>query len=152
VSVRLSPDEAWQVVEAAHTGILTTLRADGSPIALPVWIVVQDRTVCVGAPSGTKKIARVRHDPRASFLVESGQKWAELRAVHLSGNVEIITDEAEIRSIADAIDTKYRNFRTASQAMPQETQSHYGNRTFLRLRPHGRILSWDNARMTLGGG
>jgi PPOX class probable F420-dependent enzyme len=152
VSVRLSPDEAWQVVEAAHTGILTTLRADGSPIALPVWFVVLGRTVCVGAPTGTKKIARVRHDPRASFLVESGQKWAELRAVHLSGNVEIVSDEAEMRTIADAIDDKYRNYRTASHAMPEATQTHYGNRTFLRLRPYGRILSWDNARMALGGG
>jgi PPOX class probable F420-dependent enzyme len=151
VSVRLSPDEAWDVVSASHTGIFTTLRADGSPITLPVWFVVLDRAICVGAPTGTKKIARIRNDPRASFLVESGEKWAELRAVHLSGKVEIVTDEELKRRIADALDAKYRDFRTVSTAMPQKTQAHYGNRTFLRLHPEGRILSWDNARLTLKG-
>jgi len=32
---RLSPEEAWAVVEASHTGIFTSLRRDGVPIALP---------------------------------------------------------------------------------------------------------------------
>ena len=94
MSVRLAPDEAWSVVEAAHTGILTTLRADGRPVALPVWFVVLDRTVCMSAPTRTKKVARIRHDPRASFLVESGERWAELEAVHLDGRVEIVEDPA----------------------------------------------------------
>jgi Pyridoxamine 5'-phosphate oxidase len=40
-------DEAWEAVGAAHTGILTTLRRDGGPIALPVWFVVDDRTVAM---------------------------------------------------------------------------------------------------------
>ena len=90
MSVRLTPDEAWDVLERAHTGILTTLRRDGMPISLPMWFVVLDRTICIGAPSGTKKLARLRHDPRASFLVESGERWAELEAVHLTGRIEVV--------------------------------------------------------------
>ena len=81
MSIRLSEDEAWDVISASHTGILTTLRRDGSPIALPVWFAVVDRTVCMRTPRRTKKVARVRRDPRASFLVESGERWAELVAV-----------------------------------------------------------------------
>ena len=88
MSVRLSQDEAWEVLEHSHTGILTTLKADGAPVTLPVWFVVVDRTIGMMAPSRTKKVSRIRRDPRASFLVESGQRWAELRAVHLSGSVE----------------------------------------------------------------
>ncbi|EUA75273.1 pyridoxamine 5'-phosphate oxidase family protein [Mycobacterium xenopi 4042] len=42
------------------------------PITLPVWFVIDDRTIAMMTPARTKKIARVRHDPRASFLVESG--------------------------------------------------------------------------------
>ena len=92
MGVRLEADEAWAVLSSAHTGILTTLRRDGMPIALPVWFVVLDRTICVSVPARTKKVARVRHDPRASFLVESGLAWADLEAVHLTGSVEEVDD------------------------------------------------------------
>jgi PPOX class probable F420-dependent enzyme len=149
MSVRLTPDEAWGVLERAHTGILTTLRRDGMPISLPMWFVVLDRTICIGAPSGTKKLARLRHDPRASFLVESGERWAELEAVHLTGRVERVTDEAEIARIDDALDKKYAAFRTASTEMPQATRNHYAGRTYLRLVPDDRILSWDNRKLGL---
>jgi PPOX class probable F420-dependent enzyme len=151
VGVRLNEDEAWAVLTASHTGVFTTLRRDGMPIALPVWFVVLDRTVCLGAPSRTKKVARLRHDPRASFLVESGERWVDLRAVHLTGRVEFVDDEHEMERIDRALDTKYRAFRTARAAMPARTQQHYTGRTFLRLRPDDRILSWDNQRIPLGG-
>jgi PPOX class probable F420-dependent enzyme len=151
MSVRFSEQEAWDVVAASHTGVFTTLRRDGMPIALPVWFVVIGKTVCLAAPSRTKKVARLRHDPRASFLVESGERWAELQAVHFTGTVEVVEDEADIRRIDDALDAKYAAFRTARSAMPDKTQAHYAGRTFLRFRPDARFLSWDNRRLPLGG-
>lgn len=149
MSVRLAADEAWRVIEASHTGLLTTLRADGSPITLPVWFVVVDRTICLSAPSRTKKVSRVRRDPRAAFLVESGMQWDELRAVHLNGLVEVVDDEPERQLIAAAVERKYRDFQTPSTVMPADTQAHYADRTFLRLRPYERVLSWDNSLMQL---
>ena len=147
MSVRLTPDEAWGVLERAHTGILTTLRRDGMPISLPMWFVVLDRTIGISAPSGTKKLARLRHDPRASFLVESGERWVDLEAVHLTGRIEMVTDDAEMARIDDALDTKYAAFRTARTEMPQATRDHYAGRTYLRLVPDDRILSWDNRKL-----
>ncbi len=148
---RLGVDEAWAVLEKSHTGIFTTLRRDGMPIALPVWFVALDRTICLAAPSRTKKVMRLRHDPRASFLVESGEKWAELEAVHLTGRVEIVTDAADIARVDDALDAKYAAFRGVREAMPEKTQAHYAGRTFVRLVPDQRILSWDNRRIELKG-
>jgi PPOX class probable F420-dependent enzyme len=147
VSLRLSPEEAWDFLERAHTGIFTTLRSDGSPIALPVWFVTLDRTVCIGAPAGTKKIMRVRRDPRASFLVEQGQRWAELQAVHVSGRVDIVLDEDVATRVERALEEKYQQFRTPSSSMPDVARKRYAQRTILRLHPEGRILSWDNRRI-----
>lgn len=151
MGVRLDSDEAWAVLEVAHTGIFTTLRRDGMPIALPVWFVALDRTICLAAPSRTKKIARLRHDARASFLVESGEKWVELAAVHLTGRVELVTDETAMARIDEALDEKYAAFRGPRGAMPEKTQAHYAGRTFLRLLPDERIISWDNRRIPLKG-
>lgn len=147
MSVRLPTDEAWRVLEASHTGILTTLRSDGMPIALPVWFVVLDRTIGLSAPSTTKKVRRIRRDPRASFLVESGERWRDLRAVHLTGAVEIVDDEPTMARIDEALDAKYAAYRADPATMPERTRAHYAERTFLRLRPDDRVLSWDNTRV-----
>ncbi|HZQ57493.1 MAG TPA: pyridoxamine 5'-phosphate oxidase family protein [Acidimicrobiales bacterium] len=152
MSIRLTTDEAWDVLERAHTGILTTLRRDGSPITLPIWFVALDRTICFSAPSRTKKVARLRHDPRASFLVESGSRWAELCAVHLSGSVEVVEDDADRARINEALDAKYAAFRTARGNMPDATQQYYTGRTFFRLVPGPRVLTWDNSRIELKEG
>ncbi len=149
MSIRLSPDEAWEVIDASHTGILSTLRADGSPVTLPTWFVVLDRTICMSTPSQTKKVRRIRRDARASFLVESGLRWAELCAVHVSGRIEIVEDEATTVRISGALDDKYASFRTAQAAMPEATKDHYASRTFLQLVPAGRMLTWDNSRISL---
>ena len=137
------------MLERSHTGILTTLKADGTPVALPVWFVALERTVCFSTPSRTKKVARVRRDPRASFLVESGERWAELRAVHLTGRVEEVHDQRMLARIDEAMDQKYSSFRTPAADMPEATRDHYAGRTFFRLVPDARVLTWDNRRLTL---
>jgi PPOX class probable F420-dependent enzyme len=153
MSVRLSEDEAWSVIEGSHTGIVTTLRADGSPVTLPMWFVVIDRAVCFFTFAPTKKVARIARDPRASFLVESGEKWAELKAVHLSGHLEPITDDATIARIDAAMDEKYAAYRTQHEAMPAATQKRYdAGKRYYRLAPEHRMLTWDNALLRLKDG
>ena len=149
MSIRLTVDEAWEAVESAHTGILTTLRRDGMPIALPVWFVVDDRSVALMTPAGTKKIARIRHDPRASFLVESGEQYAELRGVHLTGRVKAVEDALATSRIEAAVEAKYAAFRPPADSLPAAAQAYYAKQVFLRFVPEGRILSWDNARLVM---
>ena len=218
MSVRMTSDEAWEFVAAAHTGILTTLRADGFPISLPVWFIVdqmpwnpsdgagsrpdrpaarvdqmpwnpsdgagsrpdrpaarvdqmpwnpsdgagsrpdrpaarvEDQTVLVSGPAQTKKFARIRHDDRCSFLVEAGEQWAELRAVHLTGRAELVEDPDWAR-LDPLFDAKYASFRTPSTEMPSATREHYGRGRSLAADPsrEARVLTWDNRRLGASG-
>lgn len=147
MGIRLTLEEAWEVLERAHTGILTTLRADGSPVTLPTWFVALDHTVCFATPSRTKKVSRIRRDPRGSFLVESGERWAELRGVHLSGRIEAVADDGGRARIDAALDRKYATFRTPRTDMPPDTAEHYAARSFFCLVPGPRVLTWDNSRL-----
>ena len=150
VSVRLEEAEIWEFLEAGHTGILTSLRRDGTPVALPVWYAVLDRAVYVNGPARTKKWKRIERDPRVSFLVEEGEAWRELQAVHLNGRAEFVEDEELLGRVGDLLDAKYAAFRTARTAMPKASRQHYGGgvRT-IRIAPEGRILSWNNAKLPL---
>ena len=57
----------------AHTGILTILRRDSSPVSLPVWYVVDEHTIVMRTPP-TKKVGHIKRDARAAFLVEPGER------------------------------------------------------------------------------
>lgn len=151
MGVRLSEDEAWAVVERAHTATVTTLRRDGWPISLPVWFTVIDRRIYLRTPARSKKVARVLHDPRACFQVESGTAWSELRAVVMPVLAHRVQDEELIAEISKRIGDKYKSFTTAREEMPKATREHYEHSTaYIALTPTGRILSWDNARINLG--
>lgn len=150
-SVRLSNDEAWAVLERAHTGVLTSLRRDGSPISLAVWFVALDHRVYVAGQDHTKKFARIRNDPRVSFLVESGTDWAELTGVQLTGRAGLLESGEQLDRVMAALHTKYERFRTPRAQMPDATRSHYETRTAtIEIVPDDRILSWDNSRLFSG--
>ena len=147
--VRLSADEAWDVIGRSHTGVFTSLRRDGVPISLPVWFVALDRRVYMTTPNSSKKVLRIRHDARSSFLVESGEMWAELEAVHLTGRAVILHgDDALEERIRLAQDAKYAPFRAAPTVMRAATKQHYAQRSaFIQFEPDERIVSWNNARL-----
>ncbi|MEO6126479.1 MAG: pyridoxamine 5'-phosphate oxidase family protein [Ilumatobacteraceae bacterium] len=145
----LDEETAWSRVAASHTCVLTTLRRDGRPVSLPLWFVVIDRRVYFRSLATGKKVARIRNDPRASVLIESGQRWRELVAVHLSGSARIV-DESDpiIPEIQQAIDIKYDAFRSSDTNMPETTKAHYAQPyAFICFEPDDKIVSWDNSRL-----
>ena len=110
LSPRMTEDEIWDFVPDGHTGIYTTLRRDGMPIAMPMWYACIDRAIYMQTRG--KKLNRIRNDARSSFLVETGERWGELVAVHLTGASEHIEpDEAISTAFAEEVDRKYRAFR-----------------------------------------
>ncbi len=146
--LRLTDGEAWDALERAHTGVLTTLRRDGVPISLPVWFAAFDRKVYVSGPAHTKKFARIRHDPRVSFLVESGEYWVDLRGVHLTGTARIVDDPALLERVATALSSKYGRYRMPRDRMPDPTRAYYETAvTTIEVTPDDRMLSWENARL-----
>ena len=148
MSVRMTEDEAWAMLEHATTGILTSLRRDGRPVALPVWFVVLDRRIYVVTRG--RKVQRLRHDPRCSFLVEAGERWVELRAVHVDCTAHELEAGDERRPlIQKAIAEKYAALRTQRADMPDDTREHYeqAKGAFLELVPDGKLLNWDNRKL-----
>jgi nitroimidazol reductase NimA-like FMN-containing flavoprotein (pyridoxamine 5'-phosphate oxidase superfamily) len=146
-------DEIWEFVTNGHTGIFVTLRADGVPIAMPLWFAVLDRRIYISTRG--KKLSRIRNDERASFLVESGKRWAELKAVHLTGTARVLADPGVLEGrIKAELDRKYDAFRTVREQMPATTRRRYeaSDHAYVEFIPDDRILNWDNHRLQVGCG
>ena len=146
----MDSEEAWARIAGAHTGIVTSLRRDGTPISTPMWFCVVDGAVHFRTPAPSKKAARLRNDPRVGFLVEGGERWAELWAVHLAGRASFVDDPAVVERVGEALNAKYSTFRTARTEMPDDTRTHY-ERPFVvvRIDAEPRIVSWDNTKLGL---
>jgi PPOX class probable F420-dependent enzyme len=145
-------DEALRCLAGAHTGIVTTLRRDGVPVSTPVWFVVHDGAVHFGTPSRSKKAARLRRDPRIGFLVEGGERWAELWAVHLVGRATPVDDPGVLEAVAAVQAQKYAGFSTPRTEYPEATRRFYesdAQRITYRIDAEERILSWNNAKLGL---
>jgi hypothetical protein len=96
-------------------------------------------------------LQRLRNDSRCSFLVEAGERWAELRAVHLECDgvvLDPVPGELAER-IARAMADKYAAYRTASTDMPEATRQAYQRAAggIVELRVTGKALTWDNRRL-----
>ena len=148
MGIELQDDDLWEFLTDGHEGVLTTLRRDGWPVALPVWYVVQDKAVYLRTRPTTKKLARIRHDPRSSFLVSGGTRWAELKAAVLTCRAVIVEEALLQTAVLELFDEKYAAFRTAPSAMPASSQKHYqGEPVIIRLDVVDAVLSWDNSRL-----
>jgi nitroimidazol reductase NimA-like FMN-containing flavoprotein (pyridoxamine 5'-phosphate oxidase superfamily) len=108
MGVRLSEDEAWEMLANSHTGTITTLRRDGWPVSLPMWFVALDRKIYMRTLAASKKALRIKRDQRACFMVESGKAWKDLAAVVVPVRASLIEANAEEakRALA-ALGTKY---------------------------------------------
>ena len=73
----MNDEEVRGFLAAAHTGVLSTLRADGRPAAAPVWFVLDGGDVVVRTRSGSAKAAHVRRDELTHAQVLRHQKMVD---------------------------------------------------------------------------
>jgi Pyridoxamine 5'-phosphate oxidase len=146
-SVRLTSAEAWEVVVAGQTAVLTTLRSDGWPISVPVWFVTAGDRIYVRTFGA--KVGRLAHDSRASFLVETGTRWSEFVAAYLSAQATVQAMTPELDGWFQAeMAAKYGDRFTRWEQMPAASQAYYARtpRSLVTLTPVGPIRGWDNRR------
>lgn len=151
MGIALSEDDLWRFVAEAETGIVTTLRRDGRPVALPVWHVAIDRRIYFKTYATMPKANRIRRDPRASFVVQDGRRWTELRAVSLEVAAQILPAGEEERRAREALAQKYpREINVPMERLPPASRAYYGSAdVIVRLAPVGTPISWDNRRLRL---
>ena len=76
--------------------MLTTLRADGSPITVPVWYEWDGRDVSIFSSVSSPKLRRIERDPRVSILmandVDEPEYWVAFEGdarVEADGGLEL---------------------------------------------------------------
>jgi PPOX class probable F420-dependent enzyme len=80
------------MLDRPNPAVITTLRADGQPVSVATWYVLDGDRVLVNMDEGRRRLDYLRDDPRVSLTVFDGDDW--YTHVSLQGRVtELSADE-----------------------------------------------------------
>ena len=102
MSLSLSPALVEFVTEH-HLATLVTLRADGSPHAVPVGFTVADGVVRVITRAGSAKVRHALRGGRALVSQVDGRRW-----VTFEGVARVLDDAASVAAAEAAYAGRYR--------------------------------------------
>lgn len=146
----MSTDEIRDFLDSARTMILTTIGPDGVPDPVAMWFVLRDGEIWMRTYAKSQKVTNVRRDPRVAILVESGDRYAELKGVQISGRLELSDDIDTICDIAAALLVKYEDLDPAYVEATREAYRPTAvKQVAMRLVPD-RTVSWDHAKIVQG--
>jgi PPOX class probable F420-dependent enzyme len=88
-----------------RTGKLAYTAADGRPLVVPVWFIVEDGTLVFNTGKDTAKGRALARDPRASLCVDAEEP--PYAFVLVQGHAELSEEPGELVRTATAIATRY---------------------------------------------
>ena len=93
------------IADSPRTAKLATVKQDGSPHVVPVWVAVDGEQIVFNTAVDTAKGKAMRRDPRVSLCVDDDTP--PFSFVTISGTVELITDLDEVLKWATVIGGRY---------------------------------------------
>jgi PPOX class probable F420-dependent enzyme len=126
--------------EGTRTGKLSFCAADGRPLVVPVWFVLEDGLLVFNTGKDTAKGRALARDPRATVCVDLERP--PYAFVQVQGLAELSEDPADLLATATAIGARY---------MGPERAQEFGRRNgvpgelVVRLRPVKVIAGFDMA-------
>jgi len=146
-AIRMTADEIDAYLRQRSRVILVTIGADGMPHPVPMnYGLDQDGRFILTSFRKSRKVANLRRDPRATLLVESGDTYAELKAVIAWCDVEVIEDVAEVARLMPLVRAEAALSGSISGEMSEQVRASLAKRAVLRFTPR-RFASWDHARL-----
>ena len=141
--IRMSDDEVAAFLASGRTLQIATNGRDGFPHLVPMWYAVLEGRLTTWSYAKSQKVVNLRRDPRITCLVESGDRYEELRGVQVRGRVELVEDPEVVRRVGEAIYERYRG--------PVDDNARAGiaregaKRVAVVVHPDS-IVSWDHAK------
>jgi PPOX class probable F420-dependent enzyme len=102
----MTEDEVYAFIAASpRTAKLATVRRDGSPHVVPVWVVVDGRELVFTVGEASVKAKMMRREPRVSMCFDD--ETPPFTFVSLDGTVTITEDLDELLVWATRIGSRY---------------------------------------------
>jgi Pyridoxamine 5'-phosphate oxidase len=146
--ITMTPEEVDAFLDDQLILNVATIGPSGHPHLVAMWFTKLAGELVFWTFAKSQKIQNLRRDPKMTGLVESGEKYQELRGVELVGNGRIVDDFEQIFEIGKAIGVRYNGPEAiGSVGLPLiEAQAHKRLGVVFEIE---RTVTWDHTK--LGG-
>ena len=145
--IRMNDEEIRAFLEEQRILQVATIDHDGWPHLVAMWYVLINDEVVFWTYAKSQKAINLRRDPRLTCLVESGERYEELRGVQIKGRAAINDDRATVQRTGEAIWGRYTG--PLNENTRQMVTAQAAKRVVILVRPV-EVVSWDHRK--LGGG
>ncbi len=146
--VTMTDAEVRSYLEAERILNVATIGPTGHPHLVAMWYAFVDGRLVFWTFAKSQKIRNLRRDPKMTGLVESGERYDELRGVELVGTGRIVEDDAAVLEIGKAVAVRYNGPGAISDAALPFLEAQARKRLGVVFEID-RTVSWDHTK--LGG-
>jgi len=152
MATAMDPAAIADYLRSQRTIILSTTKKDGAPAAHALWFVYLDGAVYFNIQTKSFKYKNIQHDNRVACLVESGERYLDLKGVMIQGRCTPVTDPAERDRYEAARQEKNARIGDGMDGMPQwfhgnrQQRLDRGDRILLKV-PLEKVTTWDFSRV-----
>ena len=129
----MTPEQMAEFLERPLVAVMVTLRADGSPHAIPVWYEYRDGDFLVFTSSTFVRVKNLRRDNRAAITISTHEE----PYMYVSAEGPVTTTPEGVAETGLSISARYMG-ENAQQFLDDVLNEHS---VVLRLTPE-RILTW----------
>ena len=120
------PEDVRELLAKPNPAVITTLRADGQPVSVATWYLLDGDRLLVNMDEGRKRLEHLRRDPRVTLTALDERSW--YTHVSLLGRVVEMADDPDLADI-DRLSQHY-------------TGKPYANRERRRVSAWIEVDSW----------
>jgi PPOX class probable F420-dependent enzyme len=144
--IRMHDEEIRAFLEEQRTLEVATIDHDGWPHLVAMWYALINDQVVFWTYARSQKAVNLRRDARLTCLVETGERYDELRGVQIKGRAMLNDDPETVRRIAEVIYERYTG--PLNDATRQLIAAQAPKRVLVFVEPV-EVVSWDHRK--LGG-
>jgi len=145
--IRMKDEEIRAFLEEQRILQVATIDHDGWPHLIAMWYALINDQIVFWTYAKSQKAVNLQRDARLTCLVETGERYDELRGVQIKGRAIINDDRETIQRIGEVIYERYTG--PLNDASRQMVAAQAPKRVLVFVEPV-EIVSWDHRK--LGGG
>lgn len=145
--IMMTPAEVEAFLDAERTLQVASINSDGTPHLVAMWFARHDGAIAFWTYAKSQKVVNLQRDPRLTVMVESGDKYEELKGVTIYGHARIVTDLDDVFAFGDNVYERY--WGPIDNDMVREGVRAMGRKRVVIVVEPDKTVSWDHSK--LGG-
>jgi PPOX class probable F420-dependent enzyme len=145
--IMMTPAEVEAFLDAERTLQVASINADGTPHLVAMWYARHGGAIAFWTYAKSQKVVNLKRDPRLTVMVESGDKYEELKGVTIYGHARVIEDLEEVFDFGDNVYERY--WGPIDNELVREGVRAMGRKRVVIVVEPDKTVSWDHSK--LGG-